>query len=36
LFFVLLQEVGDLRRAGVRMSELQDMVDQHSLTEFTS
>ncbi len=36
LFSVLLREVGDLRRAGVRMSELQDMVDQHSLTEFTS
>jgi DNA polymerase IV (archaeal DinB-like DNA polymerase) len=35
LFAVLLHEVGDLRRAGVRLSELQDMVDQHSLTEFT-
>jgi DNA polymerase IV (DinB-like DNA polymerase) len=36
LFAVLLHDVGDLRRAGVRMSGLQDMVDQHSLTEFTS
>ena len=36
LFAALLPEVGDLRRAGVRMSGLQDMVDQHSLTEFTS
>jgi DNA polymerase IV (DinB-like DNA polymerase) len=36
LFAALLREVGDLRRAGVRLSELQDMVDQHSLTEFTS
>ena len=36
LFAVLLPEVGDLRRAGVRLSELQDMVDQRSLTEFTS
>ena len=36
LFAVLLREVGDLRRAGVRLSGLQDMVDQHSLTEFTS
>jgi len=35
LFTVLLHEVGDLRRAGVRMSSLQDMVDQHTLTEFT-
>jgi DNA polymerase IV (archaeal DinB-like DNA polymerase) len=35
LFAVLLREVGDLRRAGVRLSELQDMVDQSSLTEFT-
>jgi len=35
LFAALLAEVGDLRRAGVRMSALQDMVDQHSLTEFT-
>jgi DNA polymerase IV (DinB-like DNA polymerase) len=36
LFALLLRDVGDLRRAGVRVSELQDMVDQHSLTEFTS
>ena len=36
LFTSLLRDVGELRRAGVRMSELQDMVDQHSLTEFTS
>lgn len=36
LLTVLLPEVGDLRRAGVRMSGLQDMVNQHSLTEFTS
>lgn len=36
LFAALLTEVGDLRRAGVRLSELQDMADQHSLTEFTS
>ena len=36
LFAALLRDVGDLRRAGVRMSDLQDMVDQHSLTEFTS
>ena len=35
LFAVLLREVGELRRAGVRLSELQDMVDQRSLTEFT-
>ena len=35
LFTILLHEVGDLRRAGVRMSGLQDMVDQHTLTEFT-
>lgn len=35
LFAALLQEVGDLRRAGVRMSGLQDMVDQRTLTEFT-
>lgn len=35
LLATLLREVGDLRRAGVRLSELQDMVDQHSLTEFT-
>jgi DNA polymerase IV (DinB-like DNA polymerase) len=36
LFEALLREVGDLRRAGVRLSELQDMVDQRSLMEFTS
>jgi DNA polymerase IV (DinB-like DNA polymerase) len=36
LFSALLQEVGDLRRAGVRLSELQDMESQQSLTEFTS
>jgi DNA polymerase IV (archaeal DinB-like DNA polymerase) len=36
LFTALLPEVGELRRAGVRLSELQDMVDQHSLTEFIS
>jgi DNA polymerase IV (archaeal DinB-like DNA polymerase) len=35
LFAALLREVGELRRAGVRLSELQDMVDQRSLTEFT-
>jgi DNA polymerase IV (DinB-like DNA polymerase) len=35
LFATLLREVGDLRRAGVRLSELQDMVNQRSLTEFT-
>jgi DNA polymerase IV (DinB-like DNA polymerase) len=35
LFSVLLREVGDLRRAGVRLSGLQDMVNQRSLTEFT-
>jgi len=36
LFDVLLREPGDLRRAGVRLGELQDMMDQRSLTEFTS
>ncbi len=36
LFALLLREVGDLRRAGVRLSEFQDMADQHALTEFTS
>jgi DNA polymerase IV (archaeal DinB-like DNA polymerase) len=36
LFALLLREVGDLRRAGLRLSELQDMMDQRSLTEFTS
>lgn len=36
LFPMLLHEAGDLRRAGVRISELQDMVNQRSLTEFTS
>ena len=35
LFTMLLREVGDLRRAGVRLSGLQDMVNQRSLTEFT-
>lgn len=35
LFAVLLREVGDLRRAGVRVGELQDVVDQRSLTDFT-
>lgn len=35
LFTILLHEVGDLRRAGVRMSGLQDMLDQHTLAEFT-
>jgi DNA polymerase IV (DinB-like DNA polymerase) len=36
LFSGLLREVGDLRRAGVRVSELQDMANQRSLAEFTS
>jgi DNA polymerase IV (archaeal DinB-like DNA polymerase) len=36
LFAELLREVGELRRAGVRLSDLRNMVDQHSLTEFTS
>jgi DNA polymerase IV (DinB-like DNA polymerase) len=36
LFSALLREVGDLRRAGVRVSELHDMTNQHSLAEFTS
>jgi len=36
LFAALLREPGDLRRAGVRLGELQDMMDQRSLTEFTS
>lgn len=35
LFAALVRETGPLRRAGVRLSALQDMVDQHSLTEFT-
>ena len=35
LFSGLLREVGDLRRAGVRVSDLQDMRNQHSLAEFT-
>jgi len=35
LFEALLLEVGDLRRAGVRASDLKDMQDQSSLTEFT-
>jgi DNA polymerase IV (archaeal DinB-like DNA polymerase) len=36
LFAELLLEVGELRRAGVRLSGLRNMLDQHSLTEFTS
>jgi DNA polymerase IV (DinB-like DNA polymerase) len=36
LFSGLLREVGDLRRAGVRVSELHDMANQRSLAEFTS
>jgi DNA polymerase IV (archaeal DinB-like DNA polymerase) len=36
LFAELLREVGELRRAGVRLSDLRNMVDQHSLTEFTN
>jgi DNA polymerase IV (DinB-like DNA polymerase) len=32
----LLHGVGDLRRVGVRISDFQDMMDQRSLTEFTS
>ena len=35
LFTALLLEAGELRRAGVRVSDLQSMVDQSSLTEFT-
>ncbi len=35
LFGILVAEAGALRRAGVRVSGLQDMADQHSLTEFT-
>ncbi len=35
LFASLTRESGELRRAGVRLGELQDMVDQSSLTEFT-
>jgi DNA polymerase IV (archaeal DinB-like DNA polymerase) len=35
LFAELLLDVGGLRRAGVRMGELEDMIDQRSLTEFT-
>ena len=35
LFSALLREVGDLRRAGVRVGELQDMANQRSLAEFT-
>lgn len=35
LFAVLLRETGELRRAGLRLSGLQDMVDQQSLMEFT-
>jgi DNA polymerase IV (DinB-like DNA polymerase) len=34
LFGMLLAEVGDLRRAGVRASDLESMVDQSSLIEF--
>jgi DNA polymerase IV (DinB-like DNA polymerase) len=34
LFETLLAEVGDLRRAGVRVSDLENMVDQSSLNEF--
>lgn len=36
LFAELLREVGELRRAGVRLSDLRNMVDQHSLNEFAS
>jgi DNA polymerase IV (archaeal DinB-like DNA polymerase) len=36
LFAELLKDVGDLRRAGVRLGDLKNMVDQRSLTEFTS
>lgn len=36
LLKALLAETGVLRRAGVRVSGLENMVDQHSLTEFTS
>jgi DNA polymerase IV (DinB-like DNA polymerase) len=36
LFGTLVLETGVLRRAGVRLSGLQDMVNQQSLTEFTS
>ena len=36
LFAQLLQEEGALRRAGVRLSELRNMADQSSLTEFTA
>ncbi len=35
LFSGLLREVGDLRRAGVRVSDFKDMRNQHSLAEFT-
>ena len=35
LFAVLLREVGDLRRVGVRLGEFQDMMNQRSLTDFT-
>lgn len=34
LFASLVLETGDLRRAGVRLSDLQSMADQSSLTEF--
>ncbi len=36
LLALLLREPGDLRRVGVRLSGLQEMMDQRSLTEFTS
>ena len=36
LFVELLREAGELRRAGVRLSDLKDMADQQSLTEFTN
>jgi len=36
LFAALLREPGDLRRAGVRVGEFEDMMDQRSLTDFTS
>jgi len=36
LFGQLLREVGEVRRAGVRIGDLQDMANQRSLTEFTS
>lgn len=36
LFKLLLREVADLRRTGVRLGELQDMADQRSLMDFAS